>query len=417
MNRLFLLSRPAGLSPAALRCRPAPSRTWAQRPSSLQPQPRARPKSTHASPTPKRRLPKLLLAGTLASLTLYFLQPASPKTLNTATFAPYTVTSTIPASPTSFILTLTPKNPSRSLPYLTPSGSWWDFQWSVQVKQPELQIQREYTPLPPVPGSEGEEGGKDDGTLRFYVRRVAGGEVSNFLAKKAEGDTVEVRLGERGFAFSYLNASEASDILCLAGGTGVATAMQVAHAVLADKSRVHPSTRVRILWAVRRRSDIQSLPSPGSSKNRSLEGEIEGATPIARELLAMKARYGDNLQIQLAVDEENTAIGERDLKDALAITDKARRGNTPWYPASLPPVVAAACQEGAPSAPDKIPPETVPANLRRPIFVCGPDGFVDKFAGRLELDGAGRFWRRGGLLGDMNAKYGNGDPWLVLGFP
>ena len=176
------------------------------------------PQSTHASPTPKRRLPKLLLAGTLASLTLYFLQPASPKTLNTATFAPYTVTSTIPASPTSFILTLTPKNPSRSLPYLTPSGSWWDFQWSVQVKQPELQIQREYTPLPPAPGSEGEEGGKDDGTLRFYVRRVAGGEVSNFLAKKAEGDTVEVRLGERGFAFSYLNASEASDILCLEAG-------------------------------------------------------------------------------------------------------------------------------------------------------------------------------------------------------
>lgn len=416
MNRLFLLPRTAGLSPAALKCRPAPSRTWAPSPALLRPQQTARPRSTNASPpTPKSRLPKLLLAGTLFTLTLYLVLPSPPKTLNTATFAPYTVTSTTPASPTSFILTLAPQAPSR-LPYLTPSGSWWDFQWSVQVKQPELQIQREYTPLPPVPGSE-DEGAKDDGTLRFYVRRVAGGEVSNFLSKKAEGDTVEVRLGERGFAFNHLDANEASDILCLAGGTGVATAMQVAHAVLSDKSRVHPDTRVRILWAVRRRSDVQSLPASKSAKGTSLEGGLEGATPIARELLAMKARYGENLQVQLAVDEEGTAINEKGLKDALAVTSKARRGNAPYYPASLPPVVAAACQDGAPAAPGKIPAEAVPANLRRPIFVCGPDGFVDKFAGRLELDGAGRFWRRGGLLGDMNAKYGDGDPWLVLGFP
>lgn len=415
MNRLIFISRqPAGLTPTTLRCRPAPSRIWTQRPSFIQPQPRARPNSTNASPTPKRRLPKLLLAGTVASLSLYLLLPSAPKTLNTETFAPYTVKSTTPASPTSFILTLAPQNPS-SLPYLTPSGSWWDFQWSVQVKQPEIQIQREYTPLPPVPGSEGE--GKDDGTLRFYVRRVAGGEVSNFLAKKAEGDTVEVRLGERGFAFNYLDASQASDILCLAGGTGVATAMQVAHSVLSDKSRVHPDTKVRILWAVRRRSDIQSLPPPKAAKGTSLEGELEGATPIARELLAMKAHYGENLQIQLAVDEEGTAINEKDLKDALAITGRARRGNTPYYPASLPPVIAAACQDGAPATPEKIPSQAVPANLRRPIFVCGPDGFVDKFAGRLELDRTGRFWRNGGILGDLNAKYGDGDPWLVLGFP
>lgn len=376
--------------------------------------PTARPNSTLSNApksAPKRRLPKLLIAGTLtAALAFYLLQDPRPKTLNSSTFAPYTVTSKTAVSPTAFILSLRPQYPS-ALPYLTPSGSWWPFQWSVQVKQPEIQIQREYTPLPPDP-----DVGDGDGTLRFYVRRVVGGEVSNYLGRKEEGDTVEVRLGERGFAFNYLDAQEKNDIVCLAGGTGVATAMQVAHAVLRDPSRVHPETRVRILWAVRRRSDIQALTARGP-KLTSLEGSLEGPTPIARELLAMKSRYGDNLDIRVAVDEEGTAFGERELKDVLALTGRSRRGTPPRYLAAPPAPIAAACDEGAPTAPEKIPAGTAPASLRRPVFVCGPEGFVELYAGRLQRDAARRFWRSGGLLGELNARYGDGETWLVLGFP
>ena len=369
--------------------------------------------NTPKPPSKRRRLPKLLLAGTLAAaLTLYLLNDPRPNTLNTTSFVPYTVTSKIPVSPNSFILSLRPQHPSSpdTLPYLTPSGSWWDFQWSVQVKQPEIQIQREYTPLPPDPAV-----GDGDGTLRFFVRRVAGGEVSNYLGRMDEGSTVEVRLGERGFAFNYLDAREENDIVCLAGGTGVATAMQVAHTVLADPSRIHPDTRVRILWAIRRRSDIQSRP--GGSKITSLDGELDAPTPIARELLNMKDRYGKNLDVRVAIDEEGTTFGERELKDTLALTGKSRRGTSPRYPASLPPPIAAACDESAPSVPEKVPAAAVPANLRRPIFVCGPEGYVELYAGRLERDAAGRFWRRGGLLGELNARYGGGEQWLVLGFP
>lgn len=413
MSRLSLL-RPVSLSPGGLRCRASQARIWTSFSLSTQCLPRARPNSTLSNTpeaSPQRRLPKLLLAGTLAAaLTFYLLQDSRPKTLNSTTFAPYTVTSKIPVSPTSFILSLRPQHPS-ALPYLTPSGSWWPFQWSVQVKQPEIQIQREYTPLPPDP-----DAGDEDGTLRFYVRRVAGGEVSNYLGRMEEGDTVEVRLGERGFAFNYLDACEENDIVCLAGGTGLATAMQVAHAVLRDPAPVRPNTRVRILWAVRRRSDIQANPTRGP-KLRSLEDGLDEPTPIARELLAMKSRYGDSLDVRVAVDEEGTAFGERELKDVLALTGRPRRGTPPRYPAALPAPIAAACDENAPAVPEKVPAGTTPATLRRPIFVCGPEGFVDAYVGRLERDSAGRFWRSGGLLGELNARYGNGETWLVLGFP
>lgn len=416
MGRLSLLLRPSGLSMDALGSRSRPARIRTDAPLLLRSQPRARPKSTLASNTPKparrRRLPKLLLAGTLtAALAFYLLYDPRPKTLNPTTFAPYTVASKTPVSPTSFILALRPQHPSSTLPYLTPSGSWWPFQWSVQVKQPEIQIQREYTPLPPSDP----DAGDGDGTLRFFVRRVAGGEVSNYLARKDEGDTVEVRLGDRGFAFNYLDAREPSDVICLAGGTGVATAMQVAHAVLRDPSRLHLDTRVRILWAVRRRSDIQALPQ--GPKLRTLEGELDDPTPIARELLAMKTRYGKSLDIRVAVDEEGTAFNERELRDALDLTGKSRRRTPPRYPVALPPPIATACDENAPSVPETIPPGTAPTSLRRPVFVCGPDGFVDLYAGRLEMGAPGRFWRRGGVLGELNARFGDGETWLVLGFP
>ncbi|SPN97658.1 uncharacterized protein DNG_01171 [Cephalotrichum gorgonifer] len=431
--RLAALSLP-GRNPRAISYLPRPGqgriRTQAQALIRVQAQLRARTQSTltgtntntnTGTPRPKRSrlLPKLILAGALSALAYYLLQPDKARTLNPTRFVPYTVTSKSPVSPTSFIISLRPQHPSPSLPYLTPAGSWWDFQWSVQVKQPEIQIQREYTPLPPPAADD--DGSRPD-ELRFFVRKVEGGEVSSYLSRKAEGDTVELRLGERGFAFNYLDRREKSEVVCLAGGTGVATAMQVAHAVLGDPSRVHPDTRVRILWAVRRRSDVQSSPPPpprGGTKSQggTLEGDVDGATPITRELLAMKARYGKALEVRLAVDEEGTDFGPSDLRDALALPAKAGRGVRPRYSAELPPVIAAACAENAPSVPERLPPGAAPANLRRPVFVCGPEGFVERYAGRLVRDAAGGVWRTGGLLGDLNARYGNGEAWLVLGFP
>ena len=239
-----------------------------------------------------------------------------------------------------------------------------------------------------------------------------------------QGDTVELRLGERGYSFQHVEAGEAEDVLCVAGGTGIATAMQIAHSVLSRPGRVHPDTRVRILWAVRSRSDIQTVRGPAKLARLGEGEELEGVTDIAKRLLDMKQAYGAKISIAVAIDDEGTAITETELKDALGIPSRAwpkRGAASPVYPCALPAPIAALCETEEPSSPSPAASEGVRAgvaNLHRPIFVCGPEGFVDKFAGEAQRHPSGALFRQGGILGDLNAKYDDAkQPWLVLGFP
>ncbi|CAI4213819.1 unnamed protein product [Parascedosporium putredinis] len=332
-------------------------------------------------------------------------------------------------------MTLAPRQPPPpgALPYLGPDGTWWDFQWSVQVKQPQIQIQREYTPLPPPPDQPRADA---DGRIRFFVRRLPRGEVSNYLAKMNPGDSVELRLGERGYAFAHVGADTPEDVVCLAGGTGIATAMQVAHAVLGGNPArgrgVHPDTKVRIVWAVRTRSDLQSVRDP--AKLAVLDGavaDLPGASDMARRLLEMKRHYGDKLSVQVAIDDEGTALAEADLKNALQISPRtwARRPTRrPLYPCALPVPVAVLCEPEDPTthtatttaaAAAALETNHAPAaDLHKPVFVCGPQGFVDKLAGEVVRHPSGATFRTGGLLGELDAKFGDpARPWLVLGFP
>ncbi|KAJ3962152.1 mitochondrial peripheral inner membrane protein, partial [Colletotrichum tropicale] len=100
---------------------------------------------------------------------------------NARKFVPFTVTSRDPVSPTSFILTLKPPHTGPA-----PLSSLWDVfdLWCVEVKQPQIQVAREYTPLPGAAG---------DDALRLYVRALRGGEVSTYLSRLLPGDSVEIR--------------------------------------------------------------------------------------------------------------------------------------------------------------------------------------------------------------------------------
>lgn len=187
------------------------------------------------------------------------------ESLNPVTFTPYTLVSKEAVSSSSAIFTLRldrPSSPpSASQLFLDKERAWPRRAiWSVQIKQPQLQIGRSYTPLPLAPRSTVSSAGsvtQDDHVnlteIRLLVRREQQGEVSNYLHGLPVGSTVELR----GPHIEYEIPDDVDRIVFLAGGTGIAPALQAAHSLLMDHGINNPEDRLKIhiLWANRRRED------------------------------------------------------------------------------------------------------------------------------------------------------------------
>ena len=149
-------------------------------------------------------------------------------------FIKYKLASKEDISSTCSIFTL---KPAASSVIRTCDPSYKRVVTSMQFKQPQLQIARNYTLLPPQEAQDPQE-------LSFLIRRERNGEVSGYLHKLEVGSAIELR----GLSAEYVLPETVDTVVFLAGGTGIAPAMQVADA-LAGKARVH------ILWANRRRDD------------------------------------------------------------------------------------------------------------------------------------------------------------------
>ncbi|KAF2491372.1 hypothetical protein BU16DRAFT_117724 [Lophium mytilinum] len=303
--------------------------------------------------------------------------------LNPHSFTPYTLVSKQPISSTSTIFTL--RNRSGSPDPESLKDVWKRSVWSVQVKQPQLQIARAYTPLPPHAGrSEGEHDETQE--LRLLIRKEEGGEVSTYVHKLPEQSTVELR----GPNVEHELPHDTKEVLFLAGGTGIAPAMQVAHAL-----RSKPGARLHILWANRNREDcvggqsdgLQAAPPGRVSGWRSMFGleepvlTQESATPpakqgvIVKELEAMKdssKSHGSGLGVEYFVDDERNFIKPVNVARHLKLSDQ---------------------NDGAPSKEGKV------------ILVSGPDGFIEHWAGKkLWIGGREVQGPLGGVLSQMDLR-------------
>lgn len=421
---------------------PPPLRTFAIRARHTARAPRIRTHKTftrtsHSSSNGlHRKQPTIFIAVAILGSATYLLTPSSKSssTLNETTFVPYTITARDSVSPSSVLFTISPHQHGPSPPcYLLPQSTAWKYPlWSVEFKQPEVQIARHYTPLPPQDGED-----PRDGKLRFYVRAVGGGEMSNYLHRLGVGRDVYLRGPHRGFdVLSRLGACR--NVVFLAGGTGVVPGMQVARAVLERDD----SSRVKLLWAVRKREEAQGVgitqppPPPRQPwwKKKSklwatqtpavlteVDADLENPSAVARELMRLKAKYGERLHIRLAVDEERTHFTREDLQSALG----SRQGEQspalggkgcPFHDQLLHtrasefegPRAQCQCQcqcDGSDGRPGK--------NL---FMVSGPDGFIAHYAGE-------KIWMGGtltqgpidGVAGQLQRR----DPslandWLVL---
>jgi hypothetical protein len=333
----------------------------------------------------KRRRGPLIIIGTSAvggAAYRYFrATDVNDASLNPHTFAPYTLVEKQTVSPTSAIFTL------RNLDGKPEPDSvrevWKRSVWSVQIKQPQLQIARAYTPLPPT-ADRHRKGHDEPADIRLLIRQEEGGEVSTYLHRLPAESTIELRGPNTEFELPL----DIKEIIFVAGGTGIAPAMQMAQAL-----GRRTGSKMHILWANRKRAECLGGVSDDKAPSASLENrkgwwqslfgasepaeavqpdypqdQVKGA--IVKELEALKEQgkaATRGLSVQYYIDEEKSFIQPADLERKIVRTPEERGS--------------------------------------RLIMVSGPDGFIEYWAGRKKWVG-GRETQGplGGVLGTMDLK-------------
>jgi hypothetical protein len=322
--------------------------------------------------------------GLAASLTYqWYEKDEGIKTLNPKDFTSYTLISKEPVSSTSSLFTLRPTatGPNTNI-Y---AEAWRKGIWSVQIKQPQLQIARSYTPLPP---SESDDGSSAN-DLRFLIRRDPHGELSGYLHKLPLNASLDLR----GPQIEYEIPEGVGEVLFLAGGTGIAPALQLVHTLLErESSLLGKLPNIRILWANRRREDALDLPVQKAQVRESWRSWLTGSVPAAEtemstsepddncrltnQIKLLKAKYADRVDLKYFVDEEKSFIDESVLSKYVKRSVGTESKGTG--------------QNGQRS---------------RLIVVSGPEGFVNYLAGPKKWSGGKECQGPlGGLIGGLSRE-------------
>jgi hypothetical protein len=308
---------------------------------------------------------------------------SSSASLNPHSFTPYTLLDKERASQTSSIFTL--RNRDGAADPEAVKETWKHGVWSIQIKQPQLQIAREYTPLPPTPDITSDNA-EELHDIRLLIRQEEGGEVSTYLHRLPEQSTIEIR----GPKVEWPLPDDLQEVIFLAGGTGIAPAMQVAQ-MLGSKS----GSKMQILWANRRREECLGGVSDGNDKaegtpsgSRSWKSLFGFGNPsaqekplsiankhdrgvIVRELESLKKRntaHASKLAVQYYVDEEKNFIKPQDVEKRLTASTPERKGS-------------------------------------RVILISGPDGFIEHWAGKkIWTNGTETQGPLGGVLSKIDLK-------------
>ena len=296
----------------------------------------------------------------------WHVDPGRTEVLNQRWYYPFILESRDPVSSTSSILNLQSHPAGQNGE--TIKAAWKTGAWSVEVAQPEVQIQRPYTPLPPLEDSAPLE------CMRLFVRREPEGIVSTFLHNEPPGTLILMR----GPFVEFAVPDDVGEIVFLAGGTGITPALQIAHCMFKARGlKEEDLPHMRILWANRRREDnLTGLETDEVRQFRhSLWGRIRGAItsaegvkqkdvqleqpnelPVVKqarlvdEIEEMAAKSAGKLSIEYFVDDEGTFITDRVLQSRFKNTQST------------------ATPDGK-------------GGRKKLILVAGPDGFVDYYAG------------------------------------
>ena len=293
---------------------------------------------------------------------------ASQKTLNVTSFTPFRLVGKEDVSSTCSIFTL--EQPALHGSIIR--DMWAKGVWSIEIKQPQLQIARAYTPLPPL------DPAAPDHQLRLLVRRERRGEMSNYT----HNTPIDGTLGLRGPSVEHeiVDPEKIERVAFLAGGTGIAPALQIARTL-------QNSTDISILWANRRREDCEG-------------GESDTMTTSQGGFLArLGARLGISSQSYAPILDSQTTDNShaivRQLSQIKAVDASSVKVDY------FVDQEGAFIQAGHVSAVLSQAPSATPTSGERVIFVSGPEGFLNYWAGPKE-------WRDGrevqGTLGGVLSR-------------
>lgn len=296
----------------------------------------------------------------------------------------YKLVSREPVSATASIFQLEPRVSSSD--FNVYKEAWRKGVWNVYVKQPQIQITRAYTPLPPAEGASETE----SKNLRFLIRRDPHGEVSNYLHNLPVGAEIELR----GPNLEYHLTPNIRQVVFFAGGTGIAPALQVAHTMFDAESpedkELKKGRKLHILWASRKREECAgglsdapaSTPEPqkkaltGFFTRPTLKPIVDVSSQkkgvVVQELESLKTKYPEQITVEYFVNEEDTWVDETAVIKALSrFDDKDFSAGT--------------------STPQE----------QRQVLISGPAGFITYLAGPKE-------WRNGreeqGSIGKILAQ-------------
>lgn len=320
--------------------------------------------STSSPKSAKNRWLGIVFVSAAAAGAGAYIRSQSPQseTLNPEKFIKYSLVSREPVSATSSLFTLRPRYPSDGN-YDVYEDAWRTGVWSVMFKQPQLQIGRDYTPLPTTAATSLSVDEENEGYLRFFIRKDPFGEVSRYLHTLNIGADIEMR----GPQIECAIPRETNNILFIAGGTGIAPALQAGYSLLSrTTSKNRP--RIHILWASRLREDCiggesdthkaptrrswfsgwfgSSESTPSSSQAVATVSSKQVTSLIVKELEALKSQYPGQITVDYYLDEENRFIGKQDISKLVESTQPT---------------------EGLPKS--------------KLILVSGPEGFISYMAG------------------------------------
>ncbi|PQE19422.1 Riboflavin synthase-like beta-barrel protein [Rutstroemia sp. NJR-2017a BBW] len=278
------------------------------------------------------------------------------KVFDAPRFTPFAIVSREDVSPTSMILTVRPKAKWNRDPY---AEYWKKGLWSVEFKQPLLQIARSYTPLPPTGNT------IVVGDLRFLIRKEPTGEMSNYLFGLPVDGKVEIR----GPHSEFDMPENVQNVVFLAGGTGIAPALQVVYTLLEARKTKAPKPRIHIIWANRKREECVG---GGAYVPYSTGRTTEDSGVMVRQLQELQDKYPENLRVDYVVDEERTFIDQKMISRAIKPSTESQGDN-----------------------------DLAQSNSKL-LFVSGPEGFINYFAGPKKWwNGKETQGKLGGILGRM----------------
>lgn len=328
--------------------------------------------------------------------------------LNPRFFTPFILESKDQVSPSSAVFNLLSVPRGQNVGNV--EEAWRQGVWSVQVMQPDLQIARSYTPVPPPPlpqsktaedvdggGAGGEEGGVPPEMVRLFVREEVKGEVSGFLHRIPLGTVVHLK----GPRMELEIPEDVGEVLFLAGGTGITPALQLAYCLFKARGLEREKLpRMRILWANRRREDSRTgleeesvtalrgslweKASAAVTGHSAMIGRPKGETasrkPVKQTRLVdeidnVVAHSHGRVSVDYYVDEEGSHITEELLRSHLSTKSSDQ--------------TASGAGEGR----------------KKLLLVSGPEGFIAHYAGPKEWEGGQeRPGPLGGLLKKINPK-------------